>query len=278
MSKPKEPPRPLRHFFVDEAGDLTLFNARGEVIVGRPGVSHCFMVGALELPDPPSTDAALETLRAELSRDPYLRGIPSLQPARGKTALAFHAKDDVPEVRREVFKLIPSFHPKVIVAVRRKPDLANEAKLDLLLKRRKRGQDEIYDHLVRLIFRNLLHRAERNHVTFARRGKRNRETALRAAIAKAKSDFERKWGKGIDRPTAVVSTVPSESGGLQVIDYCLWAVQRLYERREERFLAAIAPHVRLVMDLDDTRQRRVGEWYQDRNPLTLEKMKPVTPN
>ena len=42
--------------------------------------------------------------------------------------------------------------------------------------------------------------------------------------------------------------------------------------------AAIAPHVRLVMDLDNNRERPFGEWYQDRNPLTLEKTKPVTPN
>jgi len=236
------------------------------------------MVGAVELPDPIAAESALEGLRGQLLSDPYLRGIPSLQPERGKTAIAFHAKDDVPEVRREVFRLIPSLAPKLIVAIRRKADLANESRLDVILKRRKRSQDETYDHLVRLVFRNLLHRAEENRITFATRGKRNRESALRSAIGKAKSDFERKWKKGIDRPTHVTSAVPSDSAGLQVVDYCLWAIQRMYERGEDRFFAVIAPHVRLVMDLDDSRRRAAGEWYQDRNPLTLEKTKPVTPN
>ena len=278
MGKKPEPLPPVRHFFVDEAGDLTLFNARGQVIVGRTGVSRCFMVGAVELPDPPAVESALNELRQELLRDPYLKGIPSLDPTHNKTALAFHAKDDIAEVRREVFKLLPSFCPKLIVAVRRKQELAAEARLNLLLTHRKRGQDEIYDHLVRLVFRSLLHRAEENRIVFARRGKHQRDAALRAAIEKAKSDFERKWRKGFDRPTEIRSAVPSEVAGLQVVDYCLWAVQRFYERGEDRFLAAIAPHVRLVMDLDDKRRRGAGEWYQDRNPLTLEKVKPVTPN
>ncbi len=181
-------------------------------------------------------------------------------------------------MRREVFRLIPTLGPKLIVAIRRKVDLAAESRLDLILKRRKRGQDETYDRLVRLVFRGLLHRAEENRVVFARRGKHSRDTALRTAIDTAKADFEQRWRKGINRPTEVRSGVPTESAGLQVVDYCLWAVQRLYERGEDRFYAAIAPHVRLVMDLDDRRRRRAGEWYQDRNPLTLEKMKPVTPN
>ena len=38
--------------------------------------------------------------------DPYFKDVPSLQAEEKKTALLFHAKDDLPEVRREVFSLI----------------------------------------------------------------------------------------------------------------------------------------------------------------------------
>jgi hypothetical protein len=61
------------------------------------------------------------------------------------------------------------------------------------------------------------------------------------------------------------------------VDYFLWALQRLYERREERFFLLLAPQYRLVMDLDDNRRRPYGEWYSDYNPLSLEKIEPVTP-
>ena len=38
------------HYYVDEAGDGTLFNARGKVIIGEEGCSRYFMLGILEVP------------------------------------------------------------------------------------------------------------------------------------------------------------------------------------------------------------------------------------
>jgi hypothetical protein len=40
------------HYFVDEAGDGILFNAKGKVIIGQEGCSRYFMLGILEVPDP----------------------------------------------------------------------------------------------------------------------------------------------------------------------------------------------------------------------------------
>ena len=48
----------------------------------------------------------LAALRAQLLSDPYFKGVPSMLPEAKKTALFFHAKDDLPEVRREVFKVL----------------------------------------------------------------------------------------------------------------------------------------------------------------------------
>jgi len=87
-----------RHFFVDEAGDLTLFDRKGRPIVGTPGVSQYFIVGVADLPDPENAHQQLLKLRTELLADPYFKGVPSMQPDNKKTAIAFHAKDDLPEV------------------------------------------------------------------------------------------------------------------------------------------------------------------------------------
>jgi hypothetical protein len=65
---------------------------------------------------------------------------------------------------------------------------------------------------------------------------------------------------------------PSQVAGLQVVDYYLWALQRLYEREEDQFFKPLAQKYRLIMDLDDKRNKGYGEWYSDRNPLTLEKL------
>lgn len=110
----------VKHFFVDEAGDLTLFDKRKRIVVGNEGVSRCFIVGLVDLPDPEGAHKKLEELRHELLADPYFRGVPSMQRNARKTAICFHAKDDLPEVRREVFRLLPSLDAKVLVAIKRK--------------------------------------------------------------------------------------------------------------------------------------------------------------
>lgn len=88
-----------QYLFVDEAGDPTIFNARGEIIIGGEGCSRYFMLGKLEVDDPPALAARLNQLRKELLAHPYFAGVESFRPERKKTALLFHAKDDLPEVR-----------------------------------------------------------------------------------------------------------------------------------------------------------------------------------
>ena len=78
------------------------------------------------------------------------------------------------------------------------------------------------------------------------------------------------------KPTTIRVDVPSNSAGLEAVDYCLWALQRLYERGEDRYFNYLADKFRLVMDLDDTRNKPYGEWYSDDTPLSVEKMKPAT--
>jgi len=270
--KPNKTSNRIAHYFVDEAGDMTLFDKRGRVIVGNAGVSKFFMLGVAHLSDPDAARVKLEALRQDLLNDPYFKNVPSMQPTASKTALAFHAKDDLPEVRREVFKILPQFNTRVQVIIRHKAVLATQAQTLYHYGNKLRPQD-IYNDLVMRLFRNLLHKADENRIVFAYRGKEARKEALAQAIQRAKHNFGARWGKFPDKPTKVISAFPSDHAGLQVIDYYLWAVQRIYEMGEERFFAAVADDYRLIMDLDDTRQKAYGEWYSSSNPLTLEKIK-----
>ncbi len=266
--------RPVNNYYVDEAGDLTLFNRRGQVIVGKQGVSRVFMVGVAYLPDPQLVHQRLEDLRAELLADPYFKDVPSLRPQAKKTAVCFHANDDLAEVRREVFRLLPQLGAKVLVAIRRKEYLVMSARL-LQLRQSKISANDVYDDLVKRLFKTTLHTAEKNRIVFARRGKAVRQHALEEAIRKAKLNFERKTGISCHSENVLFSAYPSEHSGLQVIDYYLWALQRLFERGEDRFFHLLAPGYRLIMDLDDTRNRPYGEWYGDSNRLDRQKIKPV---
>lgn len=263
------------HHFVDEAGDLTLFNRKKQVVLGKEGVSNYFMVGTAFVPDPVALGDAMSKLREELMADRFLMRIPSFDPLRRKTAIAFHAKDDVPEVRIRVFNLLLQFKIKVFVAIRTKGVLVEQARA-LHRFGRRISENEIYDELFSAQFRNRLHLADVNEIIVARRGSRDRTKALMVALGEAQASFSAKWGERDFGKVRLRTAQPSDSAGLQAIDYFLWALQRLYERREDRFFVPLARHYRLIMDLDDTRRRPYGEWYSDANPLTLEKLKPVT--
>ena len=64
----------------------------------------------------------------------------------------------------------------------------------------------------------------------------------------------------------VVAHQPYAHGGLQAVDYFLWALQRLYERGEDRFIQLLWSRCRLVRDIDDTRKAKYGAYYDKKNP------------
>jgi hypothetical protein len=53
------------------------------------------------------------------------------------------------------------------------------------------------------------------------------------------------------------------------VDYYHWALQRFYERSEERFLDLIWPQVSEIHDLDRLENGRRGVFYTKQKPLNL---------
>lgn len=264
----------VRHYFVDEAGDGTLFSRKGKVIVGTPGCSCFFILGLVDIPDPVTLGHDLDDLRTQLLADPYFNGVPSMQPEARKTALAFHAKDDLPEVRREVFSLLLHHDISFFAVVRDKLKV-----VEYVRQRNERdpsyhyNPNELYDYLVRRLFRDRLHKDDEYNIFFAKRGKSDRTEALLEALQTARNKFSQRWGIVSDAPIHVFPTVPSICPGLQAADYFLWALQRFYERHEERFVTLLWPLVSLVHDVDDTREARYGVYYTRKKPLTLAAIK-----
>ncbi len=194
-------------------------------------------------------------------------------PERRKTALAFHAKDDIPEVRRDVFRLLMRHEVKFYAIIRDKVALATAVRLRNETDPNYRyNENEVYDALVSRLFRDRLHKAGHHGVVFARRGTKDRTHALLVALDKARANFFHKWGVRGDGAITVRAASPFEHGGLQAVDYFLWALQRLYERREDRYLSVIWPKFRMIMDIDDVRAKAYGEWYTQTNALTLDRL------
>lgn len=271
--------------FVDEAGDPTLFGGRhGKPLVGTQGCSRYFIMGKLEVENPQLLADKLKDLQTELLNDPYFAGVESFKPERKKTAHAFHAKDDLPEVRYRVYGLLRNegaslrFH----AVVRDKQALLERETAKRLADSSYRYQpNTLYDSLVRSLFSKFHRLADVYHLSIARRGHKDRNHALTQAIEHAERDFEDNFGfsrGGTDVWNITVSD-PVAEACLQAVDYFLWALQRLYEvrlhaetgvelPREDRYLNLLWPQMAEIHDLDFGPEQ--GTFFNKTHPLTLE--------
>lgn len=268
-----------KSYFVDEAGDTTLFGRYGKVLVGTEAVSRFFMVGRLEVEDAAALDADVTALRAELLADPLLKAVPSMQPATGKTALFFHAKDDVPEVRHAVFKLLLKHEMRFSAVVKEKHHMLADVRAHEAANPKFRYNADghgVYDDLIARLFGRFGEFGAQRHITFAVRGSKPRTAALKTVLDNIDKGFEGDFGFAPHGHTVVRSCYPPQSAGLQACDYLLWALQRFYERNEERYLQAMWPKFMRVLDLDAPAPKTKGKpvyagvEFNEKHPLTLE--------
>jgi len=202
-----------------------------------------------------------------------------MQPHERKTALAFHAKDDLPEVRREVFRVLRDMEGLRFYAV-----VADKLSvLEYVRQRNKREPayryhpNELYDYLTGRLFNKRLRQRGRYVITFSKSGKSVRTDSLRQAIEFAPNLLQTQNSLQSNKLTDVVLNVsaatPKEHVGLQAVDYFIWALQRLYERGEDRYLVYLWQAFGLVHDIDDTCKTEHGVYYTQNKPLTAETLK-----
>lgn len=253
----------INYFFVDESGDPTFYDHKGNYIVGQPGCSPLLLLGFIETQEPAPIRSAMLELQQEITADPYFRDVPSL----ASTRLAFHAKDDLPEIRYRVFKLLSklSFKAQFVVARKIEPVFRNSFHAD---------EREFYDHLVSKLFQNTLHRYEENRIYFAKRGSRERQAPLALAISQGLNDFEKRWGTQVVSKFTVQAQTSSGEPCLSVVDYMNWAVYRAFVRHEMRYFQTVESKVSLLVDLYD-RAKHPKNWYSRKNPFDVTKITPL---
>ncbi|REG05472.1 DUF3800 domain-containing protein [Pelolinea submarina] len=263
-----------KDYFVDEAGNPEIFKKGGVSIVGQPGCSTYFILGYLEVADPRSLRERLRTLHTELLVDPYYANIPSMKINQNKTAVLFHAKDDCQEVREKVFRLLKREEGiKFVAVVKDKKKV-----LDYALARSKGNPtyrynpNELYDLLTRRLFKNSLHNADVYKICYAIRGQKPRTDAFGSCLRIAQQRYLDDKGLSDCSRIEISPTFSKNEPCLQAADYFLWALQRLYEKSKIRYLEYLREHYKLVIDIDDTRKNKYGEYYSNRNPITKEKV------
>lgn len=258
-----------RYIFVDESGDTDMFDKKRRPL---PNVSKIFMVGLSIIDDPIDVRSKLNGLRNQFLADPYFTAVPSFQPARMKTAIMLHAKDDIPELRWRVFELLRSLPVKTAVVVRRKDDMKKDAESIFLSTGEKLTDDIIYDNIVTTLFKYVSHRNGDYEAKFAIK-KKPRNAALQNAIQRAQRDLKK--SHQVITKTTVSSGYSNSDACLQLIDYYLWAVHRLYIHKEEIYIDMLKDKINVILDVDDRRNSDRGELYTRHNQIELTKIMPV---
>jgi len=263
----------IRHYFVDESGSGVIFNAKGRVVLGKECPSF-FFLGAMACEEPKVIEKGLGDVWRGIINDPYMASVPSIVKRINSTGACFHATDDPPEVRREVFQFLIAKEIKLFAVVK---------DMNAVLKYvRSRNQvdpgyrytpNELYDFTVRLLFPDKLHKYNEHFVHFARRGKSDRTAAIVKALDTARQRFGLR--RNVSGTSIVKVSVESSRNcpGLQAVDYFLWALQRFYEIGDVRYLSYIWPKVSPVLDADDRQEKPYGTYYTQHNPLSLAKIK-----
>ncbi len=256
--------KPGKHFFfVDESGDPIFYDRKGNLIVGQEGCSSILILGMIEVSNPDSLRKAILDLKSRICADPYFQDFPSIK----RTALAFHAKDDLPEIRYQVYKLLAELDFQTQFIVARKIERVFREKFNA-------SENAFYDHLITQLFQNNLHQHEENLIYFAKRGSRNRQTPLMQAIEQSVRQFEQKWNTEIRARYTIQAQSPVGEPCLSIIDYMNWAIYRAFTRQEMRYFRTVENKVSLLVDLYDIKQYP-GNWYNRKNPFDITKITPL---
>lgn len=271
---PTSPPMAAT-YYVDEAGDGVLFGPKGRNRLADPDAPQFFMLGMVRCACDADAAAALEKLRKDLVTHPLYSSIHSLQPAVGKTFRAFHAKDDHLEIRSKVLELLLTLDFKFYAVIK---DMRSV--LRYVENRNRMNTDyryhpnELYDLTVRMLFKHRLHKHDHYRITFARRGKSDRTKALSDHLEETRRKFLMEQDLQHEPTLEIQPAYPWEQSCLQIADYCLWALQRCYERHESRFLHALWPKVSIIHDVDDPLGKSYGSYLTRKGaPPDPEKIK-----
>ena len=97
---------------------------------------------------------------------------------------------------------------------------------------------------------------------------------MKGQLEQTRHDFLEEHGLSSTATLEIVPAYPWEKPGVQVVDYCLWALQRCYEKYEARFLNTLWPKVSLIHDVDDPHGAAWGTYLsRSGNPPDPDKIK-----
>lgn len=240
---------PKIYFYFDESGDPTILGRKGKNLLKENLVSKTFSVGYIKTENPHKLLVDLESLRKELLVDEYLKAVPSIKNLKN----GFHANKDCAEIREKVFRLLKKseFETGIIIArkneelFRMKFNMSSRKLYKFLVSELMKKTDDFED--ADIYFSEMGNTVSIQNMTEAIENSTKTETCKRRVFLQQ----------------------PSQIPLLQVADYMLWTVFRVYEKDEFRFFDYMKEKINFIYDIFDGTQK--GTVYNKENPLEQKK-------
>ncbi len=255
------------YYYIDESGDLAIFDKKKRMLnLQTHGVTPLFYLGLVKIKD---TDLkvfnqAIDDLRSNIGNNELYKHIKNIK----ESLNFFHAKNDMYPIRIRFFELLKELDFSVHIIFRRKIVMQNSLSINFSTK------DEYHKMITRLL-RDRLHKTH-NKIIFARRNNTLTDNSVKEAINKAKNNFYKIYEKDSNFTTESFIGEPNNHNGLQAIDYVLWAVNRFLMNNEDGYIEAIKYKIKLIVDMDDTKNNGYGVYYSNIEKFKKEVLSPIS--
>lgn len=255
----KTPQNTRMYYFIDESGDPN-FLGKGKSDLIKTGLaSRWFMVGSLELSDHQSLTEKFVEIRKKIAEDEFINIIPSVK----HSLTYFHANKDCREVQERVFKALKTtdfkFHAVVI-----------QKKIDQFLGKFQGKKGKLYSYLVERLLEQRLHLYPEIDIYFAKLDSVINEENMWEALEGAKNRMLSKYPATDHGAIRFFMQQPHQLAGLQAVDYCLWAIHRVYNHQDFRYYHFLQDKISLVHDLSYGVDY-YGTYFNKAKPLTKER-------
>lgn len=254
------------HRFLDEAGDTT-FYGKGKInIVGQTGVSNVFIIGMVRFHEPLQRIRDLiNDLCSDVLKNSYYNRIPSVMKRAETGRFYFHAKDDIPELRKEFYDLISGINCSFQAVVGRKI-------VNIYEKKHNGAGNEFYADLLSHLIKDKLGKYDKLVFNIAQRKNSTEYNNLQKALKKANDRFRSNNPEKDSRANIKFNVVSyADEPLLALADYLCWSIQRIFEKGETRFYDYVFDKISLVVDLyDSSKYSGNKNYYNKYNRLTVE--------
>lgn len=233
------------HRFVDEAGDITFFKKHKiPTAFGENGVSKYLIIGMAHVKDSlPEAEQKIRNFGKTIENDDFFNRVPSVKKRIEKYGYFIpHAKDDPAEIRLEFFRYLAGDEINFSMQA-----VLGRKNFERFAKSHNSKEREFYADLLAYILHDKAN-YEKLVVNVASRVSATDNTNLSESLQRAKQRYKnrvkQKFEANIKFNVQPYASLPL----LSIVDYCLWAVQRLVERDEDRYYKLIASKLPFIFD------------------------------